>query len=494
MTAAFLVLLLLQGGDWSELRHPARAVRDDAIDRLADQGPPTELVASWLESPAPRLREAAVRILARRRDPDALPALAARAGRDDAAADALADWCLAEGRPLPDGEPRVGRAVRRAVRRRIAGLDGGASLDRPQKYRGLAAGGPAARAELRALAADRRRPPGVREHALHALARQFGRAEDPLVRRLADDPEPRVRDEAIRILWRHGFEGIGDLLADRFESGRALTRTERSYGAAAARHVRRLGPGGERRLLRELGWAGPFHAEHAARTLLLLRPKRRDRVERRLRTFLRHHEARGGRLGAALWWLRLGPFDEGLRRRFLAGDPLLASAASEERAQGLASLRRGLAAERMTEAATRSRLRVGYALIRHWRAPAEDRVAFAARALARDRSVAQGRGLRVLRGVEPERWAVLRDRVRELLDSPSEHVRLAAAALLVPSRPARRACLLSVVDGDPAAARRVAALLARWYRLDAEAPVAERRNEARRHLEALARSGGSDKE
>ncbi len=501
LMVAVLALFFLQGDGWEDLRHPARAVREEAIERAVtpSSGPSTAQVVVWLGSSRPRLSEAAIRILGWRRDPAGWAPLAARAVDDDRAADALVAWAFAVGRPLPLKTPgaesaRLELAARRGVWRALESVRGGASVDRPQKYRGLDAAGAVARAELIGIAQDGRRDPALRTHAMHALARLFGRPQEPVLFALAADPEPRVRDEAIRLLWRHNHAEIRDVLARRFESDRSLTRAERDYGAAASRALRRLGPRGEKRLLRELGWSDPLTALRAARILVLLRPDQTPRVHRRLRAMLKIHEQSGGRLGLALWWTQLGPFDDGLRKRFLAGDPLLAAAAAKGRDEALPLLEAALAPELMTPAALGRRLRVGSELLRRWKAPAQARVAFAARAFAQVNRTVHGWGLSMLRGVKPARWQALRSRVEEFLRSPSERVRLEAAALLVPTPAARRVCLESLVNGDPAAARRVAAILARWYRFEANAPVAVRRQKARAWLKALARSGSSDKE
>jgi hypothetical protein len=106
-----------------------------------------------------------------------------------------------------------------------------------------------------------------------------------------------------------------------------------------------------------------------------------------------------------------------------------------------------------------------------------DRVLFAATALANDTTVARRAGLESLRGVPEETWAALRPAVATALADREEPLRLAAAALLLPAPEALRACADALYDGDPWAARRVAALLAQAKvpGLDPNAPAGDRR-------------------
>ena len=92
-------------------------------------------------------------------------------------------------------------------------------------------------------------------------------------------------------------------------------------------------------------------------------------------------------------------------------------------------------------------------------------------------------GLRILIGAPPEILERHRAALRRDLQDASDRNRLAAARLLAPAPGALQVCLDSVYDGDLRSTRMAASILRRSVpdlpSIDVEAPVEERRRQAR---------------
>jgi hypothetical protein len=489
MAAALWLLVLAQAAPpFSDLAHESRAVRDEAIRRLAEGGPASAGIAALLAEPDPRIALGAAEILRRRRDPSVLPLLARAAdGPDGERADAAATALVAtaaearvamsalafEGmRLLPE---RLDRAWRAAVRERILPLDHRPSTDRPQLYRALFAGEEHAARALLEIASDTTAKGAARAHALHAYARLTGSVPaETLV-----DPEEMLRGAAASLLLRYGDEEDLARLAGLLDSGRALQPLEFHCAVHAVRRVGRAGPAGRAALAHAIRERPPSLAADAAAALVEAAP---TEATHPLRTRVTRHLARAeaGRAGgaeAALFELRAGPLPEDLRARLrAAGNPLLAACVAED---PLAAARPLLA--RRLGGGEAYRLEIVARLLERGDAPAGDRVTFAASALGSESTASRRAGLQALRPAPPEAWAALRPRVEEALGDVHESVRLAAAELLAPAPEALRVCADALYDGDPWAARRVALTLRRVESpaIDPLADVAARRQQAR---------------
>ncbi len=485
MTAAVLFLVLAQPAPpLGDLAHESRAVRDEAVRRLAAGGPPSAAVAALLADPDGRVALGAAEVLRLRRDPDVLALLARAADAPDATRGAAAAAALVAtagdarvdvaslGFPGMTVLPtRLDAAYRDAVRDAILPLDYAPSLDRPQAYRALVAGGDhAARASLD-LACDGGAPGPARAHALHVWARLTGNAPAEML----SDAEPVVRDAAAALVVRYGDPDALARLAARFDETRSLRTGELHCAAIAVRRTRVVGSAGVLALERAVRDGEIFLAADAAAALLAADAASGAKAlrARALRHVAEAERSHGGGAEVAILELRTGPLPEDLRARMrVLEDPLVAACVSEDpiaRIRPLLGRRLGARETLRVEIVGRLLDRPG--------ATDEDRVLFAATALVNDHPAARRVGLEALRGVPPEAWAALRPSVTDALADRDEPLRLAAAALLLPEPEALLACADALYDGDPWAARRIAALLAqaKVAGCDARAPVAEHR-------------------
>jgi hypothetical protein len=485
MAVAVLLLVLAQPApSLEDLAHESRAVRDEAIRRLAAGGPPSAAVAARLADPDERVASGAAEVLRLRRDPDVLAQLARAADVPDATRGAAAAAALV----ATAGEARVDVAALSfpgmcvlptrlddaygsAVAAALLPLGHRPSVDRPQAYRALHAGGDHAARALRDFARDRRAPAAARAHALHALARLTGEAS---VEELAD-AEPLVREAAASLVLRYGDEKGLARLAARLDEAGALRPSELHCAVLAARRTRRVGPAGILALERAVRDGEARLAADAAAALLAADPAAggralRARVLRHL-TDAENRAATGKE--AALFELRAGPLPEDLRERMRrAEDPLVAACVAEDPFARL----RPLVGQGFGDRDA-FRIEIVARVLDRPGAPEADRMAFAACALASDVGAAHRAGLEALRGIPPEAWAALKPVVVRSLADQEEPIRLAAAALVLPAPDALLVCADALYDGDPSSARRVASILAAANvpGMDPRAPVAERR-------------------
>ncbi|MHC4550677.1 MAG: HEAT repeat domain-containing protein [Planctomycetota bacterium] len=496
MAAAILCLLIAQAtGDVEALTHPSRTVREEAIARLAEQGPATGELVSLLAHEDARVVAGIAAVLQRRLDPAGLPALARHADHPDAArAEVAARTVVAiasrrrirfeelhyEGMDLLPR--RLERAAAELASAWLGRWHGGGSVDRPQLYRPLYAGGSYTATALGRILRDTKRPWTVRAHALHAYARLVGRAAVPALLERLDDPRPQVRAAAAALVWRYGDRDALATLARQLDAERALHPTVRSYAAAAAEKLRMLGARGAARLVPLVRDSPPQIAAGAAAALRATYPELAARTVRARVLHEMEGDARkpGAGLEAALFELRLGPLTDDLRARLSASSHgLIRAVVEDDPARALELAGPWIAPRAATGAKEHLRLDVTYRLLLRHPAPWQQRVAFAAAALRRDTSYARRQGLRILRGAPPELWQPLLPRVYPALLHSDESTRLAAAALLVPRPRALEVCVDALYDGDPRSAA-VASDLLREARpdlpaVDPRAPVAERR-------------------
>jgi hypothetical protein len=484
MAAAVLLVALAQAVPARDLAHESRAVRDEAVRRLAAGGSPSSEIAALLDDPDERIALGAAEVLRRRRDPAVLPALARAANGPDAARGAAAAAALVatagEAREVVPFEgmdllaARLAAAWREAVRETLLPLRHHPSVNSPQAYRAFHAGGDHAARALLEILRDEGAPAAVRAHACHAYARVAGEAPpDPLLA----DHEPLVREAAAALVLRYGDPAQVAALLD---TGRPLRSAELICAAAAVRRTGRVGAAGAGELERAVLDAPVALAAESAAALLAADPERGAKAlhARAARHLTDAEGVRGRGLEAALLHLRAGPLPGDLLARMrVLDDPLLSACAAEN---ALDRLRPVLVARPGSREALRAEI-VARLLEEH-RAPAADRVLFAAGALASGVHASRRLALEALRAVPPEAWAALRPPALEALSDRDESVRLAAVALLLPDARALSVAADALYDGDPWAARRVAGLLAGvtgLARIDARAPVAARRQAAR---------------
>lgn len=483
MVPALILLLAQPAPPVADLAHDSRAVRDAAIRSLAAGGPTSAAIAALLGDADERVALGAAEVLRLRRDPGILPLLARAADSPDAtrgaaaaaalvatAGEALADVSTLSFPGMTVLPSRLDDAYREAVREALLPLRAPPSADRPQPYRRLLGGGAHAARALAELAADPGAPAFARAHALHAHARLTG---DAPVGFLAD-AEPAVRVAAAQLVLRHGDEEDLARLVARLGTG-TLGASELHCAALAARRAGGVGPEGAGMLERAVRDRDARVAADAAAALLAF-----DRVagERALRARVLRHLAEAERVPgcgseAAIFEVRAGPLPEDLRERMRGfEDPLLSACVSEDPVGRLRPLLGKNAGTRETH-----RVEIAASLLAQGGAAEADRVLFASSVLASGVSSARRAGLEALRGIRQERWAVRLPRVAAALEDPDESVRLAAAALLLPDPRAAVVCADALHDGDPWAARHVAAMLARagLGEPDPRAPVAERR-------------------
>jgi len=501
MATAVLCLLVAQlAGDLEGLRHPSRAVREATIERLARDGPPSmELVANVAHGDA-RVVAGVAAVLRLRRDAAVLPALARHAdhpdpARADVAARLLVEIAAHRRVPLSDlhfeGMELLPRRLERAVGSQALELirryRRSPSLERPQLYRPLYAGGPYAATAVARLVRDTRRPGVFRAHALHAYLRLVGRDGRPMVAEALVDPEPEVRAAAAGLAWRYGVEI--DTLARLLDSGRALRAIVRSYAVAASERRRRLGREPALRLL-DLAWEAPVRT--AVGTAAALKVTHPDLAEKLIEKHVEHALKADGRrvgagLAAGLFAFRAGPLPPELRERLgAARTPLLRALVESDPEEALALVRTSLAPPASVGRQEAYRVEIVYRLLMRHRAPWADRVAFGAAAIHRDLGSARRLGAQALRGAPDELVRPLKPALRRLLADGDASIRLAAAAVLLPEATALQVLADALYDGDPVAARRVAACLPE---VDPKAPVA-----ARRRLALRISPGGRDKE
>lgn len=504
MATAVLCLLIAQATDDLEgLKHPSRAVREASIERLAAQGPPSAELVEHVAHADARVAAGVAAILRLRCDATVLPALARHADRrDPARADAAAHLLVAiaarRRTPLADlhfeGMELLPRRLEQAVESQVLELLGSfrrrPSLERPQLYRPLLAGGPYASKVLERLVRDTQRSGVLRAHALHACLRLVGREGRPRVAVGLHDAQPEVRAAAAQLAWRYGMEI--DTLAGLLASGRPLGATVRSYAVAAAERRRRLDRESALRLF-DLAWEAP--ARTAVGTAAALEVTHPDLAGKLIRKHVEHaleadRRRVGAGLAAGLFELRVGPLGPELRERLgAARTPLLRALVEEDADKALALMRPSLAPAAAVGRQEAFRVEIVSALLRRYRAPWADRVAFGGTAIRREFAAARRLGAQALRGAPEDLVRPLVPRLRELLADGDASVRLAAAAVLLPEPAARQVCADALYDGDPIAARRVAACLAPETQVDPKAPVA-----ARRRLAARISPGGRDKE
>jgi hypothetical protein len=288
------------------------------------------------------------------------------------------------------------------------------------------------------------------------------------------DAEPAVRAAAAALVLRHGGEQDLARLAARLAT-RTLRAPELHCAALAARRAGGVGPEAVATLERAVRDREARVAADAAAALVAA-----DRAagERAIRARVLRHLAEAERVPgcgteAAILEIRAGPLPEDLRARMRASpDPLLSACVSEDPVGRLRPLLGRNGGARETH-----RVEILGHLLATPGVPDADRVLFAASVVASDVSAARRAGLEALRGVPGERWAALLEPVAAALADPDESVRLAAAALLLPDPRALLVCAEALYDGDPWAARRVAAMFPRagLPEIDPRAPVAERR-------------------
>jgi hypothetical protein len=503
MATAVLCLLLAQAaGDLEGLKHPSRSVREATIERLAAGGPSSAELVPLVAHDDARVAAGVASILRLRRDAAVLPALARHAdhpdpARADAAARLLVEIAAHRRKPLHDlhfaGMELLPRRLEQAVESQALELLGRfrhrPSLERPQLYRPLLAGGPYAAAVLARLARDTQRSAILRAHALHAYLRLIGKEGRPLVAEALSDPQPEVRAAAAQLAWRYGIEI--DTLAGLLDSGRPLGATVQSYAVGAAEHRRRLKRATALRLL-ELAWEAPVRtAVGTAAALEVTHPDLAPRlVENHVeRALMADRNRVGAGLEAGLFELRVGPLAPALRERLgTARTPLLRALVESDAEKALALVRSSLAPRVAVGYQESYRVEIVYALLLRYRAPWADRVAFAGAAINRELVSARRLGARALRGAPEELVRPLKPRLRQMLAEGNASVRLAAAAVLLPDPAALQVCLDALYDGDPISARRVAACLPKGG-VDPKAPVA-----ARRRLALRISPGGRDKE
>jgi hypothetical protein len=501
MVTAVLCLLVAQlADDVEQLKHPSRAVREAAIERLALEGPPSMDLVPHVAHGDPRVVAGVAAILRLRRDAAVLPALARHAdhadpARADVAAHLLVEIAARRRVPLSDlhfdGMELLPRRLEQAVASQARELLGGyrrsPSLERPQLYRPLYAGGSYAATAVARLARDTQHAGVLRAHALHAYLRLVGRDGRPMVSEALLDPEPEVRAAAAGLAWRYWFEI--DTLARLLDSERALRATVRSYAVAAAERLRRLDREPARRLL-DLAWEAPVRtAVGTAAALKVTHPDLAAKlIEKHVELALEADQRRvGAGLAAGLFELRVGPLTADLRGRLgAARTPLLRALVERDREKALALVQPSLAPRASVGRQEAYRVEIVYRLLMRHEAPWADRAAFGAAAIHRDLDSARRLGARALRGAPEELVEPLRPTLRRLLADGDASIRLAAAAVLLPERAARRVLADALYDGDPISARHVAACLPE---VDPKAPVA-----ARRRLALKISPGGRDKE
>jgi len=485
MTAAVLLMVLAQAAPpLDDLAHESRAVRDQAVRRLAAGGPPSAAVAALLADPDARVALGAAEVLRLRRDPDVLALLARAADGPDATRGAAAAAALVAtagdarvdvaslGFPGMTVLPaRLNGAYRDAARDALLPMEYGPSIDRPQAYRALLAGGDHAARALLDLARDGGTPGPARAHALHAWARLTGSTPVDFLA----DAEPVVRDAAAALALRYGDPEALARLAGRLEETRTLRTAELHAAAIAVRRTRHVGPAGILVLERAVRDGEIRLAADAAAALLAAAAEAGAKAlrARALRHVDEAERTAGAGIEIAILELRAGPLPEDLRARMRAlEDPLVAACVSDDpaaRIRPVLGRRLGVREVLRVEIVARLLDRPG--------ATDADRILFAATALVNDAPSARRAGLEALRGVPANAWAALLPRITAALTDRDEPLRLAAAALLVPEPEALLACADALYDGDPWAGRRVAALLAaaRVPTGDLRAPVGERR-------------------
>jgi len=501
MVTAVLCLLVAQAaGELDGLRHPSRAVREATIERLAAEGPPSAELLPHVARGDARLAAGVAAILRHRREAAVLPALARHADHGDAARADIAARLLLEIAayrrvPLHDlhfpGMELLPRRLEQAVESQALALLGRyrrrPSVERPQLYRPLFVGGTYAATVLARLAGDTQRSGVLRAHALHAYLRLVGRKGRPLVAGALTDPQPEVRAAATQLAWRYGVEI--DTLARLLDSDRPLGATVRSYAVAAAAHRRRLERAPAERLL-NLAWEAPVRT--AVGTAAALKATHPDLAAKLIEKHVQHalvadRRRVGAGLAAGLFELRVGPLAPDLRQGLgAARTPLLRSLVENDPQKALALLRSSLAPRAAVGRQETYRVEIVYALLLRHRAPWVDRVAFAGAAMHRELVSARRLGARALQGAPEELVEPLKPALRGLLADGDASVRLAAAAVLRPEPEALQVLADALYDGDPIAARRVAACLPD---VDPKAPVS-----VRRRLALRISPGGRDKE
>jgi len=466
--AAFVLSLLLPaqatGLDVESLGHPARAVRERAIESLAagDVAVP-ELLVHLERNPA--VRHSLLEVLARRKDPAALPALARHAdGADPAvgesAAAAVVATAFARGLDLESLDSpamarlarRLSRATDREVRVRLGALGKWGHLDKTRRYRPFLAGGRYSRRALIDAARDPALAEVARNNALHALALLAGDAAEPVFRALIDDPMPRVRVAAASMLFQIGTDGGREFLAARLEQGRFYQEQELGWMVAAAERVRRLGPQGTRRLSRLVATADHWRALGAAAALARTRPEvARAVLARRLGPLLDTEERRpGSAMESALFEFRVGPLEKSLREKMLrSGHPLVRVPALADRGTALAEIEPMIAPPRSLGSREPLRVRIVYHLLRRHRAQTDAWFRFGSSALDSQVAASRRYALWALGRVPAARRGPLLPRIERLLADSYESVRLAAAELLAPDPRALRVAAWALYDGDP---------------------------------------------
>jgi hypothetical protein len=504
MATAVLCLLVAQAtSDLEGLKHPSRAVREATIERLATAGPPSaDLVAHVADSDA-RVAAGVAAALRRRCDAAVLPALARHAdhpdpARADVAARLLVEIAAVRRRPLSgvhfEGMELLPRRIEQAVEGQAVELLGRyrrpPSLERPQLYRPLYAGGSHAAAVLSRLVRDTGRTALLRAHALHACLRLVGKEGRPLVAEALSDPQPEVRAAAAQLAWRYGVEI--DTLVGLLDAERPLQPTVRTYAIAAAERRRRLSRKAARRI-HQLAWEAPVRT--AVGTAAALRVTHPDLAGGLIKKYVAQalegdRRRVGAGLEAGIFELRAGPLAPDLRRRLgEARTPLLRALVETDPQKALALVRPSLAPRAAVGRMESYRIEIVLALLRRHDAPWADRVAFGRAAIHRESVRARRLGAQALRGAPEELLGPLKPRLRQLLADGDASVRLAAAAVLVPEPAALEVCRDALYDGDPVAARRVAACLAPAWKVDPNAPV-----DRRRRLALRISPGGRDKE
>jgi hypothetical protein len=277
------------------------------------------------------------------------------------------------------------------------------------------------------------------------------------------------------LVLRYGDAAAVARLAARLDETPSLPTPELHCAAVAARRSGGVGAAGVAVLERAVRDAAAGVAADAAAAMLESDPEAGARALRArvLRHLAQAERVEGTGTEAAIFELRAGPLPEELRERMRAAeDPLVAACVCEDPvARVRPLLARGLGRREAY------RVEILGRLLRRRDATEADRVLFATSAVASEVAFARRAGLEALRGTAPAAWEALRPIVTAALADADEPTRLFAAALLLPDPRALEVCADALYDGDPWAARRVAAMLAeaKAGACDPRAPVAERR-------------------
>ncbi|MHC4960265.1 MAG: hypothetical protein ACYTGN_18085 [Planctomycetota bacterium] len=511
-----LVALVLQASEpvgragYEELEDAARAVRDRAIERLADGDVPTAELVRALGGSRP-VALGLCEVLARRGDREALPALARAADEPDAArarAAAAALLAIAVRHDLDlaavhfEGMTRLPRRLQDEVDRHVAGvieaaLEHRPATDTPQHYRPVFCAGDYGARALEAYAGDPARAGPAREHALYAYALLAGEPVEALATKHLESPEPRLRAASCSMLLNFGQRASHERLARRLDEKRIHPEDEIGLMVSAAERTNIVSENASRRLSTIVVHRSVYRALTAAAALKHTHLATYEAALAKRLGPLLDSDARspGAAIEAALFELRVGPLPKELRDRMAqSGHPLVRAPALDDPAAAIEALRPMIAPDKPLGARESMRVYIVYQLLRRHDAPVEDRLRFVRDALVSPMASARRYALWTLARLPEDVRAPFRELAWRQLTDKSESVRLAAADVLAPDPVAIRVCIRALYDGNRSALWTVRRVLREvhpdWPRVEPRAPTRERRALARDFVARLAEDQG----